>query len=214
MRNGNLAAMGMSLLILGLQPTLVCAADADSAAAAPGEAVGLEEIVVTAEKRASTVQDTPISMTAVSGADLAARGIVDFATLAAETPGISMRDNGPGQTEFEMRGMTSSGGNSPTVGFYLDDVPMTAPAAAQNGKVVIDPTLYDLNRVEVLRGPQGTLYGSGSMGGTIKLITNQPNLTEFQGSAQTILSGTDGGGFNHNENVMLNIPLVENQLAL
>jgi len=58
-----------------------------------------------------------------------------------------------------MRGMTSSGGNSPTVGFYLDDVPMTAPAAAQNGKVVIDPTLYDLNRVEVLRGPQGTLYG-------------------------------------------------------
>jgi iron complex outermembrane recepter protein len=68
-------------------------------------------------------------MTAVSGADLAARGIVDFSTLAAETPGISMRDNGPGQTEFEMRGMTSSGGNSPTVGFYLDDVPMTSPAA-------------------------------------------------------------------------------------
>jgi len=74
------------------------------------------------------VQDTPISITAVSGADLAARGITDFSTLAAETPGISMRNNGPGQTEFEMRGMTSSGGNSPTVGFYLDDVPMTSPA--------------------------------------------------------------------------------------
>jgi outer membrane receptor for ferrienterochelin and colicin len=142
------------------------------------------------------------------------RGITDFTALAADTPGISMRTNGPGQTEFEMRGMTSSGGNSPTVGFYLDDVPMTSPAAAQNGKVVIDPTLYDLNRVEVLRGPQGTLYGSGSMGGTIKLITNQPNLTEFQGSVQTILSGTDGGGFNHNENGMLNLPLIENQLAL
>src|SRR5208283_2075707 len=150
----------------------------------------------------------------VSGGDILARGITDLSTLATATPGVSLKNNGPGQTELEMRGMTSSGGNSPTVGFYLDDVPMTAPADSQNGKVIIDPTLYDLNRVEVLRGPQGTLYGSGSMGGTIKLITNQPNLTEFQGSAQTILSGTDGGGFNHNENVMLNIPLVENQLAL
>jgi outer membrane receptor protein involved in Fe transport len=174
----------------------------------------LQEIVVTAEKRESTVDKTAISITAVTGDDMLARGITDFSALAADTPGVSMRTNGPGQTEFEMRGLTSSGGNSPTVGFYLDDVPMTAPAAAQNGKVVIDPTLYDLNRVEVLRGPQGTLYGSGSMGGTIKLITNQPNLTEFQGSVQTILSGTDGGGFNHNENIMLNLPLIDNQLAL
>ncbi|MGO8855108.1 MAG: TonB-dependent receptor, partial [Steroidobacteraceae bacterium] len=190
---------------------LVMSADA-TAQQAPEEQ--LQEIVVTAEKRASTVDKTAISITAVTGDDMLSRGITGFTALAADTPGISMRTNGPGQTEFEMRGMTSSGGNSPTVGFYLDDVPMTAPAAAQNGKVVIDPTLYDLNRVEVLRGPQGTLYGSGSMGGTIKLITNQPNLTELQGSAQAILSGTDGGGFNHNENVMVNIPLVENQLAL
>jgi outer membrane receptor protein involved in Fe transport len=176
---------------------LLVAADA-VAQQAPEEQ--LQEIVVTAEKRASTVDKTAISMTAVTGDDMQSRGITDFTALAADTPGISMRTNGPGQTEFEMRGMTSSGGNS--------------PAAAQNGKVVIDPTLYDLNRVEVLRGPQGTLYGSGSMGGTIKLITNQPNLTEFQGSVQTILSGTDGGGFNHNENGMLNLPLIENQLAL
>lgn len=91
-----------------------------------------------------------------------------------------MKTNGPGQTEFEMRGMTSGGGSSPTVGFYLDDVPMTPPAAAQNGKVVIDPSLYDLNRIEVLRGPQGTIYGSGSMGGTIKLVTNQPKLSLFE----------------------------------
>jgi iron complex outermembrane recepter protein len=214
MRNGNLAAMGTSLLILGLQPTLVCAADADSAAAAPAEGAVIEEIVVTAEKRASTVQDTPISMTAVSGADLAARGIVDFATLAAETPGISMRDNGPGQTEFEMRGMTSSGGNSPTVGFYLDDVPMTSPAQAQNGKVVIDPSLYDLNRAEMLRGPQGTLYGSGSMGGTVKLVTNQPDTQGFHVSGDATASETQGGGFNYTVNGMLNLPLIDNQLAV
>jgi iron complex outermembrane recepter protein len=174
----------------------------------------LGEIVVTAQKRASTVQETPISITAVSGADIQDRGITDVATLAAATPGVSLKSNGPGQTEIEMRGMTSSGGNSATVGFYLDDIPMTAPAGAQNGKVVIDPTLYDLNRIEVLRGPQGTLYGAGSMGGTVKLITNQPNLTESQASVESILSGTDGGGFNHNDNFMVNIPIVNDRLAL
>jgi outer membrane receptor protein involved in Fe transport len=214
MRIANLAAIGVSFLIFGTMPTLVSAADADTSAAAPADEVGLEEIVVTAEKRASTVQDTAISITAVSGADLAARGIVDFSSLAAETPGISMRDNGPGQTEFEMRGMTSSGGNSPTVGFYLDDVPMTSPAQAQNGKVVIDPSLYDLNRAEMLRGPQGTLYGSGSMGGTVKLITNQPDPQGFHVSGEATVSSTDGGGFNYTVNGMLNLPLIDNQMAL
>jgi len=177
-------------------------------------AAQLEEIVVTAEKRATTADKTPISISAVSGKDLQDRGITEFSTLAGETPGVSMKTEGPGQTEFEMRGMSSSGGNSPTVGFYLDDVPLTAPAAAQNGKVVIDPSLYDLNRVEVLRGPQGTLYGSSSMGGTIRLVSNQPNLTEYQGSAQVIMSGTDGGGFNHAENGMVNLPLIDNVLAV
>lgn len=173
----------------------------------------IEEVVVTAAKRSSTVQQTPISVTAVSGQDILARGITDFNYLAITVPGISLKSSGPGQTEFEMRGLTSSGGNSPTVGFYLDDVPLTAPAAAQNGKVVIDPDLYDLSRVEVLRGPQGTLYGSGSMGGTIKLITNQPTTDGFEATVQSIDSGTDGGGFNHGENVMVNIPLADN-LAL
>src|ERR1700691_68886 len=210
----NLAGLGMGLVALWFAPAFVRAADADSGAAAPAEGAVLEEITVTAEKRASTVQDTPISMTAVSGADLANRGIVDFATLAAETPGISMRENGPGQTEFEMRGMTSSGGNSPTVGFYLDDVPMTSPAQAQNGKVVIDPSLYDLNRAEMLRGPQGTLYGAGSMGGTVKLITTHPDTQAFHASGEAITSDTTGGGFNYTINGMLNLPLIDNQLAL
>jgi outer membrane receptor protein involved in Fe transport len=204
----------MGLMVLWLAPALVRAADADSGAAAPAEGTVLEEITVTAEKRTSTVQDTPISITAVSGATLAERGIVDFATLAGETPGISMRQNGPGQTEFEMRGMTSSGGNSPTVGFYLDDVPMTSPAQAQNGKVVIDPSLYDLNRAEMLRGPQGTLYGAGSMGGTVKLITNQPDTQAFHASGEAVTSDTTGGGFNYTINGMLNLPLIDNQLAL
>ena len=125
----------------------------------------LQEVVVTATKRTSTVQDTPISITAVTGRELEERGFTDFTAFAQTVPGISMKTSGAGQTEFEMRGMTSSGGNSATVGFYLDDIPLTGPASAQNGHVVIDPDLYDLNRIEILRGPQGTLFGSGSMGG-------------------------------------------------
>jgi iron complex outermembrane recepter protein len=181
---------------------------------AADSAIPLDEIVITAQKRTSTIQTTPISITAVSGEDLQARGIANFTNLAQSTPGVSLKSEGPGQTEIELRGMTSSGGNSPTVGFYLDDIPLTAPAGAQNGKVVIDPTLYDLKRIEVLRGPQGTLYGSGSMGGTVRLITNEPDKTKFEATAQNISSGTRGGSFNHSDNFMVNIPLVQDTLAL
>jgi iron complex outermembrane receptor protein len=168
----------------------------------------LQEIVVTAQKRESTVQTTPISITALTGQDLQDRGITDITAIVQSVPSVSMRTSGPGQTELEIRGMTSSGGNSSTVGFYLDDIPMTAPASAQNGKVVIDPNLYDLNRVEVLRGPQGTLYGSGSMGGTIKLVPNAPNPNAFDASAELSLGHTDGGNTaNSNESAMVNLPL-------
>ena len=168
----------------------------------------LDEIIVTAQKRESTVQTTPISMTAITGQDLKDRGITDITSIVQSVPGVSMRTSGPGQTELEIRGMTSSGGNSSTVGFYFEDIPLTAPAAAQNGKVVIDPNLYDLNRIEVLRGPQGTLYGSGSMGGTIKLIPNAPDLRAVDASAQLIFGGTDAaGGLNRTANAMVNLPV-------
>src|SRR6202041_2172070 len=168
----------------------------------------LEEVVVTAQKRGSTVQATPISITAITGQDLQDRGITDISAIVQSVPGVSMRSSGPGQTELEMRGMSSAGGNSSTVGFYLGDIPLTAPASAQNGKVVIDPDLYDLNRVEVLRGPQGTLYGSGSMGGTIKLVPNAPDPTAFDASAETILSHTSGSDtLNSDGNAMVNLPL-------
>src|SRR3984885_8525758 len=166
----------------------------------------LEEIVITAEKRESTVQNTPISLTAVSGADIQDRGLTDLGSLLQSVPGVSMRTSGPGMAEFEMRGVASTGGNSPTVGFYYDDTPLTAPAATNEGKIVISPALYDLNRVEVLRGPQGTLYGSGSMGGTIKVVPNAPNPDAFDASAETVFGDTDHGGFDHAENAMVNLP--------
>jgi outer membrane receptor protein involved in Fe transport len=166
----------------------------------------LEEIIVTAEKRESTVQTTPISLTAVSGQDIQDRGLTDLGNLVQSVPGVSIRSSGPGMTEFEMRGVASTGGNSPTVGFYYDDTSLTAPSAANEGKIVISPSLYDLNRVEVLRGPQGTLYGSGSMGGTIKVVPNAPNPEAFDASAELVFGDTDHGGFDHAENAMVNLP--------
>ncbi len=166
----------------------------------------LEEIIVTAQKRESTIETTPISLTAVSGADILNRGFTDLASLLQSVPGVSIRTSGPGMTEFEMRGVASNGGNSPTVGFYFDETPLTAPAATNEGKIVISPDLYDLNRVEVLRGPQGTLYGSGSMGGTIRVIPNAPNPEAFQTSAEVTFADTDHGGFDHAENAMVNLP--------
>src|SRR5271156_3506051 len=198
--------------VLGV--SLALKVNAESAVTAENATPALEEIVVTAQKRVSTVQNTPISITAVTGNELLARGVSSFAALAQGTPGVSLKSEGPSQTEIEIRGLTSSGGNSATVGFYLDDIPLTGPANAQNGHVVIDPDLYDLNRIEILRGPQGTLFGSGSMGGTVRLITNQPNLTQFQASAQSVLSGTEGGGFNHKDNLMVNLPLIDDTLAI
>ncbi|HUN76943.1 MAG TPA: TonB-dependent receptor [Steroidobacteraceae bacterium] len=185
---------------------LVASAYADAQSAASGDQI--QEVVVTATKRTTTVQTTAASITAVSAEDIAARGVVDFDTLAQSVPGISMRTAGPGQTEFEMRGLNSAGGNTSQVGLYLDETPLSSPAAAQVGKVLIDPDLYDLNRVEVLRGPQGTLYGSSSMGGTVKFVPNAPQLGTFAASGETIFSDTgSGGGINHAERGMVNLPI-------
>jgi outer membrane receptor protein involved in Fe transport len=168
----------------------------------------LAEVVVTAEKRTTTVQETAASITAVSSQDIADRGLVDFNSLAQSVAGISMRTSGPGQTEFEMRGLNSAGGNTSQVGFYLDETPLSSPASAQLGKEEIDPTLYDLNRVEVLRGPQGTLYGSSSMGGTVKLVPNMPQLGTISASGETQTSYTgSGGSLNEKVNGMLNLPI-------
>lgn len=184
------------------------AGPAAPAEAAPPRAAGdLDEIVVTAEKRDSTVQATPISMTALSGADLAEKNVGSIQDLVGAIPGISLRTAGPGQTEYEMRGLGSSGGSVATVGFYIDETPLSASAVALNGRTVIDADLYDLNHTEVLRGPQGTLYGAGSMGGTIKLVTNQPKLNQFEGSAAVDASQTTGGSTNGRGSLMLNFPI-------
>ena len=196
MKHKNILAASMALAVAGS-----AWAEADSSTELP-------EIVITATKRESTVQDTPISVTAISASDIANKGLTDFNSLAQTVPGIAMRTAGPGQTEFEMRGLNSAGGNTSVVGFYFDETALSSPASAQLGKVVIDPNLYDLNRVEILRGPQGTLYGASSMGGTVKVVPNAPQLGQFVASGETVVSETgSGGGTNFTQNGMVNLPL-------
>jgi len=195
-------------MVLALPCAMVISASA-LAASPPGEYGGLEEIVVTAEKRESTVQATPIAMTALSAGDLTQENITSIQDLVGAIPGISLRTAGPGQTEYEMRGLASSGGSVATVGFYLDETPLSASAVALNGRTVIDADLFDLNRTEILRGPQGTLYGAGSMGGTIKLVTNPPKLHTLEGAAEVDASQTTGGSTNGHGSLMLNIPIGE-----
>jgi len=194
-------------MVLALPCAILISASALAASPGSGENAGLEEIVVTAEKRESTVQATPIAMTALSAGDLTGENITSIQDLVGAIPGISLRTAGPGQTEYEMRGLASSGGSVATVGFYIDETPLSASAVALNGRTVIDADLYDLNRTEVLRGPQGTLYGAGSMGGTIKLVTNPPKLHDLEGSAYADASQTTGGSTNGRGSLMLNIPL-------
>jgi len=206
---GRLMIGGLALAALSV-PDLVMAQERNVAASSDV----LGEIVVTAERREETVQKTPISITAVTGEQLEARGITRLEDLAAETPGISMKQFAPGQTEYEMRGLPSSGGSSATVGLYVDNVPLAASAASFMGKAAIDPDLFDLQRVEVLRGPQGTLYGAGSMGGTIRLITAPANSKEFEAAAQTDLSHTQHGGANWGTSAMVNLPIKHDVLAV
>ena len=184
------------------------ATSAAEPAAAPQQSQQLAEVVVTATKRRTLSQDTPISMTVLTAANIADRGVTDFNTLSQGIPDLAMRTSGPNQTEYEMRGLNSSGGNTSMVGVYVDEIALSAPAAEQLGKVIIDPNLYDLERVEVLHGPQGTLYGASSMGGTVRLIPVAPQLGAFAGSGETIVSDTgSGGSINFTQNGMVNLPL-------
>jgi outer membrane receptor protein involved in Fe transport len=204
------ALLGAALLAGPAQADPDPAGPANPAPAAPATKGGgeLEEIVVTAEKRESTVQATPISITALTTEDFKQENITTVEDIVTKVPGISIRTAGPGQTEYEMRGLSAAGGSAATVGFYLDETPLSANAVALNGRTVIDADLFDLNHAEVLRGPQGTLYGSGSMGGTIKLVTNLPKLDTWEAATDSTLSDTEKhGSTNGSGSLMLNMPI-------
>ena len=173
----------------------------------------IEEIVVTATKRGSVnVQDVAYNITAVDGSFLDRAGAEDFYDFARRT-GIQVDDAGPGEKQFIIRGLNLAG--SATVGLYYDNIPTTGFGQTANGGGQPDFRVLDLERVEVLRGPQGTLYGAGSVGGTIRYVSRKPNLEEFSGNVGLDIGTVDeGGGTNTAIDATINIPLIENQLGL
>ena len=194
-------------IVLGVAGNIAAyAAEPGSGGALPDQ---LAEVVVTATRQRTTVQTTPISISAVTAAQIASRGLVSVDSLVRSVPGIAVRDTGgPGEEEYEIRGLNSQGGNSSMVGMYFGEIPLSTATGSQLGKNVMNLGLYDVRRVEVLRGPQGTLYGSSSMGGTIRVLPDLPQLNTFAASTEEVLSGTaSGGGINHQENGMVNIPV-------
>jgi outer membrane receptor protein involved in Fe transport len=178
------------------------AADADTPSDEP---TSLSAIVVTAERRAESIQSVPLSVTAISGNTLAAFDQVNFDDYAHLAPNLSF---GTGNTfgitngrEITIRGI--AGAN--TTSYYINDTPLP---------ISIDPRAIDLDRIEVLRGPQGTLFGSSAMGGTVRLITRQPDLTQSFGSADAQGYVIHDGGPGYLVSASYNLPILDNQLAL
>jgi outer membrane receptor protein involved in Fe transport len=200
----------LAALIAATMPALAQQApDGDSQAAAGA----LHEIIVTAEKHSESLQKVPLSIVAFTAQTLAETGVENFASLAARIPGVTLNSAGPGQSSYSIRGVASVGGNAPTTGLYIDETPLL-PSGGDGATATIDPDLFDLARIEVLRGPQGTLYGASSMGGTVRFITNQPNLAKEEGAVKVEGSHTDHGGGNVRLDAMYNIPLIADRVAL
>ncbi|MGE0739781.1 MAG: TonB-dependent receptor [Hyphomonadaceae bacterium] len=168
-----------------------------------------EEIVVTATHRASSIQDVPFSVNAQTAEDIERTGAQSIEDISRNVAGMSIQNLGPGQSQVSLRGVSAGQivrdqpGVKEQVGIYLDDSVISLSLFTP------DLDLYDLNRVETLRGPQGTLFGSGSVGGTVRYITNQPDPSGFAGSIEGSLNTvTDGGEGGHLKG-MINIPLSE-----
>jgi iron complex outermembrane receptor protein len=208
--------LATSLLAQALAAQLASAQQAAPTADAADQYKTLDNIVVTATKRAQTAQTVPISMTAVSGAELERRGVTSLSDLARIAPSLSVTSSGPGSNNLVIRGISSSAGSAATVGYYLDDVPISASsnAALLSTRGVIDPALFDIERVEVLRGPQGTIYGSSSMGGTIKYVSVQPDTEFSEGKVKVDLSNTHTGGNNANISGSFNLPIKKDVMGL
>lgn len=174
---------------------------------------GGEEIVVTATRREERLQDVPISITAFSQTELTAKGIVGFEGIGRETPGVVLNKPTANFSNFTARGIATNGYNAnlqSTVAVYIDELPVSTIG----NTTVLDPNLFDVERIEFLRGPQGTLFGSGSLSGAMRILQKTPDLNRFDSAVLVDLGLTGSDSVRQRYNVMLNIPLVDDRLAL
>jgi len=205
------ASVGTAALLLA--PSAFAAdAAAGEAAAAPSSS-SVTEIVVTANKlNSSKVLEVPGAIQALSGAALQKAGAVGFLDIANQIPGLAVQDLGPGDRKYIIRGVSSTGAS--TTGVYYDEAVISGANANDGGGFESDIRSYDIDHIEVLRGPQGTLYGADSMSGTIRFITNKPNLNDFGGYLTAEASDTNHGGGNYDFNGEVNLPIIADKVAL
>jgi outer membrane receptor protein involved in Fe transport len=173
----------------------------------------LEEITVTAQRRTEKLQDVPLSVTAFTQKDLAEIGIVGYEGLARETPGIVLNQQSANFNNFTARGIATNsyGANlQSTVAIYIDELPISRIG----NTTTLNPNLFDVERVEFLRGPQGTLFGSGSLSGALRILTKSPDLKELETSALVDFGVTHSDSLRQRYNAMLNVPLISDTLAL
>lgn len=190
-------------------------ANAAPATRAPADApFGDGEIVVTALRRNTRIQDTPIAISATSGESLQAAGITSFTELTRTAPSLRIVDGGPGSRRVLIRGITSAG--EPTVGVYYDETPVSGSVGttSDSGGSTPDFRLFDVERAEVLRGPQGTLFGSGSMGGTMRIIFEKPKADRTEAAFSGNATAIEGNSPGFSLDGMINLPIVEDKIAL
>src|SRR6187431_3554736 len=156
-------------------------------------ALRLAEIIVTAQKREERLRDVPQSVTAISDVTLERLQANDFSDYVARVPGMTAVTNQPGSTRLTLRGL-NAGGVASTIGTYVDETPFGSSSGLANGAVLapdLDP--FDVERIEVLRGPQGTLYGASTLGGLLKFVTREPSTEDLEFSARVSGESTEGG---------------------
>jgi len=199
---------GIACVSMALPP--VAAAQAPVASDSSGS---LDEIVVTANKlNAQKVLDIPVSIQAISGDALQAAGAAGIMDIAGDIPGFSIQDLGPGDKKYVIRGINSTGDS--TTGVYYGEAVISGTNSDDGGGFESDIRLYDMDRVEVLRGPQGTLYGASSMSGTIRFIPKEPDLNNLGGYLTGEGSETSHASGNYNFNGAINLPIIDGVLAL
>ena len=181
------------------------AADAAATSAAP---VAVGEVIVTAARREQSLSKVTESVSAFTAAKMDIQGIKSFADVSKFTPGVSFDE---ASHDISIRGVQSTAGSG-TTGVYIDDTPVQMRNLGFNANNTL-PTVFDLDRIEVLRGPQGTLFGAGSEGGTVRYITNQPSLTHFSGFAHAEFAGTEDGAPSYEAGFAEGGPLVADKLA-
>jgi outer membrane receptor protein involved in Fe transport len=202
----NILVSGTAIAGAGAAAPFASAADT---AAAPASGGALEEIVVTATRREEGISKVPISITALTQDALDQKGIKDFSEMVRFTPGVSIDTSGT--NAISIRGISSSGGAG-TTGIYIDDTPIQMRALGFNPDDTL-PKAFDLDRIEVLRGPQGTLFGAGSEGGTVRYIMTQPSTTTESTYARTELSFTEHGDPSYEAGIAHGGPIIDDVLG-